>query len=178
MVGDAPTVREKDDFYGTPAWVTERLLDRESFHERVWEPACGEGHISGVLQRHGHDVVKTDLVQRGAAQELHDFLLVRTRMGEAIVTNPPFKLAQEFVQHGLDLGVTKIAMLLKLSFSQSKQRTPWLMRSPLSRLLIVPERITFHAAKDRNPYRSSFMDSYAWFVWDRRHVGPATVGAI
>lgn len=42
----------------------------------VWECACGEGHISKVLESHGYDVVSTDLVYRGYGRlNPCDFLL-------------------------------------------------------------------------------------------------------
>lgn len=179
MIGDDQTVREKDDFYGTPSWVTLRLLHKVQFPDHIWEPAAGEGHIADVLQAEGHKVSISDLVDRGiGAESPVDFLLVRTPYAPTIITNPPFKLAQEFAEHALTIGVVKTAMLLKLSFAQGKERTRWLMSTPLSHLLIVPERITFKAAKGREPFKSNFMDAYAWFVWDQGHKGPADLGAI
>ena len=42
----------------------------------VWECACGEGHISKVLESHGYNVVSTDLVYRGYGRlNPCDFLL-------------------------------------------------------------------------------------------------------
>ena len=49
------------DFYATPDWVTEALLRNVQFRGRVWEPCCGTGAITTVLQRHGYDVTSTDI---------------------------------------------------------------------------------------------------------------------
>ena len=44
--------RRVHDFYATPNWVTEALLRHVQFRGRVWEPCCGTGAITSVLQRH------------------------------------------------------------------------------------------------------------------------------
>ena len=45
---------EPNDYYATEPRAVELLLEQESFSELIWEPACGEGHISKVLEEHGH----------------------------------------------------------------------------------------------------------------------------
>ena len=67
-------LRAKDDFYATPAKTTEALLSVEDFDGPVWEPCCGEGHMSKVLKDHGLRVQSTDLVDRGySMNKPHDF---------------------------------------------------------------------------------------------------------
>ena len=53
--------RQIDDFYPTPPEATEALLNRCEFNKDIWEPACGNGAISNVLIRKGHNVTSTDL---------------------------------------------------------------------------------------------------------------------
>src|ERR1700681_2680962 len=53
------------DFYATPDWVTEALLRNVQFRGRVWEPCCGTGAITTVLQRHGYSVTSTDITDHG-----------------------------------------------------------------------------------------------------------------
>lgn len=57
--------RETFDYYATDPKAVEMLLEMETFAPVIWEPACGEGHISKVLQAHGHEVISTDLIYRG-----------------------------------------------------------------------------------------------------------------
>ena len=78
---------------------------------RVWDPCCGAGDISTVLQRHGREVVPTDLIDRGYGQGGVDFLLQRTALARAIVTNPPFKRAEAFLRHAAELGIEYVAFL-------------------------------------------------------------------
>lgn len=58
------------DYYATDPQAVEMLLEREKFFHKVWEPACGGGHIADVLINHGYDVKCTDIVNRGYANQL------------------------------------------------------------------------------------------------------------
>lgn len=82
---------------------------------RVWEPACGPGAIVSVLRASGRRVVATDLVDYGCpdSEGRRDFLMEMSAPAgvEAIVTNPPFKLAEEFVTRARQL-VPRVYMLL------------------------------------------------------------------
>ena len=66
--------RRVHDFYATPNWVTEALLRHVQFRGRVWEPCCGTGAITSVLQRHGYDVTSTDIADHGFGTPGVDFL--------------------------------------------------------------------------------------------------------
>ena len=50
--------REGQDFYATPAWVTEALLRHVRFRGPVWEPCCGDGAMSSVLAGHGYELFR------------------------------------------------------------------------------------------------------------------------
>ena len=70
-----PEERKAFDYYATDPKAVEMLLELEQFSPVIWEPACGEGHISKVLQAHGYQVISTDLVYRGFGDpEPLDFL--------------------------------------------------------------------------------------------------------
>src|ERR1700679_1553883 len=101
-----------DDLYETPSVAIEALRNAEKLPDCIWEPACGPGSIVSALRTAGHRVYATDLVDYGCpdSEARIDFLMERHPdfyIG-AIVTNPPFKLAQEFVTHALALGVPKV----------------------------------------------------------------------
>lgn len=57
--------REKHDYYATDPIAVEHLLRLETFSTNIWEPACGEGHMSKVLTEAGYNVKSTDLIDRG-----------------------------------------------------------------------------------------------------------------
>jgi len=66
--------REGRDFYATPAWVTEALLQHVTFRGPVWEPCCGDGAMSRVIEQAGYRVHSSDLVDRGYGEAGIDFL--------------------------------------------------------------------------------------------------------
>jgi hypothetical protein len=103
--------RQPQNFYRTPAEVTEELLEtlrreRIRLPNGIWEPCCGDGAMARVLEDHGHDVVATDLMDRGYGEGGRDFLL-EDRLPDgvtAIVTNPPYgRNLYKFVDHALEL---------------------------------------------------------------------------
>lgn len=73
----------------------------------------------------------TDLINRGYGT-VEDFLLNAEPYHNDIVTNPPFKLAQKFIEHALykiDTG-RKVCMFLKLLFLEGKARKELFTISP------------------------------------------------
>ena len=90
--------REENDYYATDPIAIEKLLEIEKFNSKVWECACGEGHLSKVLQSKGYDVKSTDLIDRGYGQSGIDFLQCNEVFDGDICTNPPYKFAKEFVE--------------------------------------------------------------------------------
>ena len=118
--------REQHDYYATDPKAVELLLELEQFSPVIWEPACGEGHISKVLQAHGHEVISTDLVYRGFGDpEPLDFLTETLEGFEGdIITNPPYSMGLEFVQKALESVRPggKVAMFLKVQFLEGQKR--------------------------------------------------------
>ena len=112
-----------DDLYETPAVAVKALLRHERLPHRLWEPACGPGNIVNVLRAAGHEVIGSDLVDYGDPTHFYrrDFLLERKAPDgcEGIVTNPPFKLAEEFVAHALDLSSAGDVVAPRLSWRAS-----------------------------------------------------------
>ena len=113
-------MRAPFEFYPTPPEATRALLSVEAFYGPIWEPACGRGAISTVLEAAGHTVISTDLVRRDFGQGGVNFLRKRISRAKHIVTNPPYGrgLGDAFVKHALALtretGGT-VAMLLNLA---------------------------------------------------------------
>jgi len=58
----------------------------------------------------------------------------------AIVTNPPFMLADHFVRHGLKL-VPTVAMLLRLNFSDSERRSDIIDGGSFARVHFFADRL-------------------------------------
>lgn len=160
--------REKDDFYPTPPEGTEALLQHEKFNGSIWEPACGDGAISRVLERHGYDVFSSDLVDRGYGESGWDFLMEYQRQAPNIITNPPFKHAQEFAEKALILTTGKVAMLCRLAWLEGIARKEMFERTPLKTVYVFSKRL--HMAKGGEEVKSG-MIAFAWYVWEHGYEG-------
>lgn len=168
--------REKDDYYPTPPEATEALLSVEKFSGSVWEPACGEGAISEVFKARGHDVVSTDLVNRGYGTPQIDFLMEYRSLAPNIVTNPPFKLALPFINKALDLTSGKVAMLLRLAFLEGRERKAMFESTPIARVHVFSWRVKFQRGRQANENDTAGMIAMAWFVWEHGYEGAPKVG--
>lgn len=173
IIGSSSPDREKDDFYPTPPEATLDLLSRVTFDGPVWECACGDGAISTILESQGYEVISTDLVDRGYGQHAVDFLMEWESQSPNIITNPPFKLATQFVKQALKLTTGKVAFLARLSFLEGIERKKMFEESPLSRVLVFSYRLPFMRAGEES--KGGGMMAFAWFIWDHDHVGPPTV---
>ena len=164
--------REKNDFYATPEESTEKLLRVVTFRGRIYEPCCGQGHISEVLVKHGYEVFSSDLVDRGYGTPRVDFLM-ETQKYDNIVTNPPFKNALEFAERALELSRYKVALLLKLSFLEGVARRNFFKRYPPEKVWVFSQRQAL--MKNGEPH-SGGMLALAWFVWSKGNIESPTVG--
>ncbi len=171
--------RQTDDYYATDPHAMELLLDEEEFSHHVWECACGKGHLSNVLEQRGYDVCSTDLVDRGYGESGIDFLKSDDEFDGDIITNPPFKYAQEFVEHALEVVAPghKVAMLLRLQFLEGVRRRELFDAHPPRTIYIPSHRITCvkNATEEQNFNDNRGAQAYAWFVWDKEFSGSPTV---
>ena len=110
--------RKERDLYETPAWVTEALLPHLPECRTIWEPAAGSGKMSRVLKGFAGTVISSDIA------EGQDFLAADGFDGDAIITNPPYELAPEFIERALSLTASDglVAMLLRTDFDHAKSR--------------------------------------------------------
>ncbi len=166
--------RETNDYYATEPRAVDFLLEQEKFAPVVWECACGEGHISKVLEEYGYKVISTDLIYRGYGdKQTLDFLKnTRREFDGDIITNPPYKYAKEFVEQALDsvkIG-RKVAMLLKLTFLEGQARRSLFDRQPPKTVYIFSGRIKCAKNGDFDGTGQGAM-AYAWFVWEKGFYG-------
>ncbi len=165
--------REENDFYPTPAYAVEELLKREKFVGNIWECACGEGDISEVFKAHGFEVYSSDLIDRGYCEQL-DFLQ-SDLIVDNIVTNPPYKLALDFVLKAKQQSKRKIAMFLKTVWLESEARYDMFQDTefPLKTVYQFSKRVSLY--KNGVKMKNSGMIAYAWYVWDKDYKGKPTI---
>ena len=72
--------RAGQDYYATDPIAIDKLLNAETPHNRIWECACGGGHLSERLTERGYYVYSSDIVDRGYKRltRTRDFLTADT----------------------------------------------------------------------------------------------------
>lgn len=168
MVGARKNLN-KHDFYPTPEIATVKFLEAEKFEGEIWEPACGDGAMSKVIERYGYPCKSTDLIYRGYGEGGVDFMRC-TYQADNIMTNPPFKHANKFIHHALTHASKKVALLLRLNILESKGRKKLFTEFPFARLYVHSERIPFQARTE-----ASNAIAFAWYVWDFSFTGEPVI---
>lgn len=166
----ASSERETSDFYATdPAAVIALLKAHKPCSNKVLEPACGEGHISQVLEYYGYTVYSSDLVNRGYGEGGIDFLQMKTLpIGcRCILTNPPYRYTNDFIEHSLALlpPCGEAIFLLNINNLAGQERyNKFYSNNYLAQVFLFYKRQK--CAKNGNfaSFGSSAVN-YAWFVF-------------
>ncbi|MBP5698088.1 MAG: class I SAM-dependent methyltransferase [Alphaproteobacteria bacterium] len=169
--------RQPEDFYATDPAVIPPLLkvlgpDWEAGNKLIWECAVGAGHLSQILELYGHQVISTDLIYRGFGVGGIDFLQPTPYDDlpyDAIITNPPFKYALEFVEKSLRIAPV-VCMFLRIGFIESEHRDALFTNNPPRYIAVFRKR----ARTSKNaafPKGESSATCHAWFIWYRGFKG-------
>lgn len=164
-----------DDF-STPGWCTRALFRRLGLPTTtpILDPCAGDGAILRVARDLGHecgaielrpecfdalngDGLSTDEVFIGDALGTAYYGHVSDGHAVAVVTNPPYSLAREFVDRWAH-GRVCAAFLLRLNFLGSQKRAAWWREKMPSLVLVLPKRPSFTGG----PTDSC---EYAWIVY-------------
>jgi hypothetical protein len=161
-----------DDF-PTPPWATralvEHILRRKSALKEMscLEPACGAGHMAKVLREYFGKVEHSDVHDYGYGG-VRNFLThpYEARSCDWIITNPPFRLAEEFVLRSLTIARVGVAVLTRTVFLESVGRYQRIFSSnPPSIVAQFSERVPM--VKGRLDKKATTATGYAWLVWDK-----------
>ena len=164
--------RHLEDYYATDPKAAELLLKLERFLPDIWECACGEGHLSKVFEKAGYNVKSTDLVNRGFGESGIDFLSIdNLKWNGDIITNPPYRYAQEFIEKSLHIiqNGNKVAMFLKLQFMEGKARKRLFLLHPPKTVYVSSSRLLCakNAEFEKMIAGGGSAVAYAWFVWQK-----------
>jgi predicted RNA methylase len=174
--------RVENDYYATPPETTKAILEMELLEGSILEPCCGGGHISDVLYEYYPDsnIISYDLIDRGYERlnGVCDFLEYNAHKVDNVLTNPPFKLAKEFIEKALSITHKKVIIFAKIQLLESAKRKEMFKNTPLKTVYVFSER--------QNPWRNgSAVDEkgkpwastmcFAWFVWEHGYEGEPIV---
>jgi hypothetical protein len=158
----------------------------------VREPAANRGHLVRALAREFDMVLASDVHDYGAGFEVLDYLFPGPLDATGwTITNPPFRLAEQFVARALPLSGIGGAMLVRSSFIEGEARYRRMFRDrPPTHVLQFAERVVMHKGRVPNPdvavptwsesagdyvmRKPSSATAYAWLVWFGPHFGRAT----
>jgi len=159
------------DFYQTPSWAVEKLLEHETFEGAILEPCSGAGAISKILERKGYAVKSSDIREDDGVygNKGIDMFGIDAK-ADNIVTNPPFFMAKEIIEKSLSISNKKVVMLLKLVFLESVTRYDFFQNTPLKNVYVFCKRITMHPEGTEKPKNSGTI-AYAWYVWEQGYIG-------
>ena len=163
-----------DDF-PTPPWATRALCE---FLRVEWadepsdwvdftcrEPAANRGHMVKPLAEYFGSVEASDVHDYGAGFPVNDYLFGPVPpMVDWTITNPPFRLAEQFIERANQSSRHGFAVIVRAAFLEGQGRFERLFsKNPPSFVLQFTERVVMH--KGRLAPEGSTATAYAWLVW-------------
>lgn len=161
----------RDDF-PTPPWATRALIEHVIGNKPLLaqqsclEPACGAGHMAAPLAEYFGELHCSDAYSYGYGRR-RDFLRhpFEAASVDWVITNPPFRLAEDFVLRALTLARVGVAILARTVFLESVGRFERVFRGrPPAKFAQFVERVPM--VRGRLDGAASTATGYAWLVWE------------
>jgi hypothetical protein len=166
-----------DDF-PTPPWATRALIEWiEGQGEEhlacmsVREPCANRGYMVRPLSEAFGAVLASDVHDYGLGYRQEDYLFglpANWAETDLTVMNPPFRLAEQFVERALQLTQRMVAVFVRSAFLEGEKRHRQLfLKTPPTDILQFAERVPL--VKGRYDPEASTATSYCWLVWRNVH---------
>jgi hypothetical protein len=164
---------DSPDDFPTPPWATRGFMEHVIADQGPFsgmsclEPACGAGHMAKVLNEYFGEVRASDAYDYGYGK-VRDYLDVpyETNAVDWVITNPPFRLAEQFVERSLKVARKGVAVLVRTVFIESVGRYRNLFEvNPPSKFAQYTERVPM--VRGRLDQKASTATGYAWLVWEK-----------
>lgn len=190
ITGNVISGRKKNDvydFYETPTWATERVVEQMLIdgivnkYDNILEPCSGAGAITNVLKQYFENVEASDI--QGAdyivGKRNIDVYDINDNMCDVVITNPPYNLMtkENMLNEFLRIASKKVILLLNIFYLSSKDRKQMLENSPLRHIYIHSDRVTMYPYGEPKP-KNGGTKMFAWFVWDKEYKGKPTISWI
>lgn len=165
------------DLYTTPKIALDALCEVVDFDKTktYFEPCKGLGNISSYMKDNLDITMKTnELFGYSSSDFTEDYLQPRKKVAsqwdyDVIVTNPPYRIAQSFVQEGFKYAKVQYH-LLRLNFLEGKARKKELYsQKHLKRVFLFSYRISCAKGVEEEPQANAV--AYCWMEFDRDYVG-------
>lgn len=165
-----------DDF-PTPPWATRALCEwlygQRALDELVVrEPAANRGHMVKPLAEYFNRVEASDIHDYGVGYPVADYLWGPiTAPVDWTITNPPFRLAEQFIQRAMQSSTDGVAVIVRSAFLEGKSRFENLFSAtPPSYVLQFVERAPM--CKGKIDPKVSSATAYSWLVWFKNDEQP------
>lgn len=172
----AQRVEAKDspDDFPTPPWASRALFEHVIEDKRlltkqtVLEPACGAGHMAKVLKEYFANVECSDAYEYGYGSTRNFLEMPYAKDSfDWVITNPPFRLAEEFILSALDVARVGVAILARTVFLESVGRYRSIFQlNPPTIFAQFSERVPM--VRGRLDKKASTATGYAWLVWNKQ----------
>jgi len=171
--------RLKQDDYQTPISMINQFLEMKILgypdKTSILEPAMGKGSIVRSLKEHGYKKVVAYDIQQGI-----DFLN-ETQKFDMIITNPPFRKANDFIRKASEVCKREFIFLMPINYLHGKNRYLKFYGNPdfrfkLSELYIYTRMPML--TNEITEFYATGMQVYAWFVFTLNHHGDVSLNWI
>jgi hypothetical protein len=166
-----------DDF-PTPPWATralcEFLMKRHNLPAlECREPAANRGFMSRTLWEYFGHVRESDIYDYGAGFPMRDYLTGWEPRVDWTITNPPFRLAPQFIARAMESSAKGCAVIVRSAFLEGVGRYLDLFSmTPPTDVLQFSERVPM--LRGRYDPKGSTATAYLWLVWDKAALDDGT----
>jgi hypothetical protein len=164
--------RATEDFYSEGQELSRALFTVETIEGPVDDRCCGLGSIVLAAREAGYSARGADIVDRGfPGTKVQDFFHTNVA-GKSTVMNPPYTIAREFVQHALQIGYQKIAILYPIA-RLCPVDADWIYTAPLKTVWAIGPRPSILPGKNvlAGEKAKSGRYDYAWLVFQAGRIG-------
>ncbi len=167
------------DFFPTQPWATRAFCEhvlpvfepqmRYGRAPTAWEPACGQGHMARPLEEYFGSVYASDVFDYGFGHVV-DFLwagawpaTVPNWPVDWVISNPPFRLADQFIAQALQFAQRGVAMFVRAQFLEGIGRYRKLYSRNRPTVAYYAERVPL--VKGRVDRKARSATAYVWVVF-------------
>jgi len=175
--------RVDHDWYVEPRWCVRQLLDAETFQGEILDPCCGGGGVVSVCRERGYQAKGSDIVDRGFGT-VRDLFTIAGPV-DNVITNVPFRIANDCARHILGIIRYKAALILPMTFWESRARNALFRDHPPVRWYPCSDRPSMppgdpNVPRDAHralvqPKSAGGTAPFGWFIYEPGFQGPTTV---
>ena len=175
------------EFFETPEWAVQAILEKEIMPHSVLDPCVGTGILLDACKEYPYKTY---------AQDIHDWGYPDTRLlnffdceydlsNYGILVNPPFSEAVSFITRAQRLNAKKIVCFQRFSWWESQKRRAFWDEYPPNRIYVCGDRATCwrhdvppEERVDEKGRKKTTPTAHAWFVWEKGHPTGTLLGHI